>query len=578
MSYATSSGLASVLALGFAVACTGSITDGSSGPQGSGDASGSTNGGAQSNGGASGSGNATSASGNTSAGNASAGSVGTAQPSLLAARLRRLTRAEYDTSVAALLKTSQQLGKKFVADVRQGGYTMNADQRVGSDLAPQLQTAAETLAAEAVTNNLTTLAPCASGSDETTCAKTFISSFVTLAFRRPLTDVEQTGLLAVYSGARDGGAYKDGIQAVIGAVLQSPSFLYITELGDAASATTTLGQYEIAASLSYLVTGAPPDATLRKAAVDGKLTDTATRLSEAKRLLASDGAKAQLRRFVSEWLGVDVLSSTGKQETVYPNYVALLPSMQAEVDQFATQVTSSETDTLKSLLTADYSMAPSDLAQFYGISGSKRSAGGFMLSGTERAGILTTAAFMAVNGAQDSSHPVKRGANIRRRLFCQDIPRPSADVQQMIVFPAPSATLTTRQRYEAHLKNSVCAGCHTAMDPVGFAFEQFDGIGGFRTQENSVMVDPSGDLKGTDVDGHFDDAQGLIQKMASSSMVRDCYVRQVARFSTAETDDGVEASVRKVWDGLPDAQRLRLTDFMAAFVSDEFFVKRGVVK
>ena len=214
---------------------------------------------------------------------------------LLPARIRRLSNAEFDASTHALLGTSQSFASKMPADVRQGsfnaggfpaaGFTRNAAAVFGSVSAPQVESAADSLATEAVAK-VTTLAPCASGADPTTCAKTFISSFGARAYRRPLTTDEASGLLTVYQAGAKDQTYDDGIQLVETTVHQSEGFLNLTELGGPPSkGSVKLTSYEVAQSLSYFLTGGPPDATLQAAAAADGLQVPKAVGDQASRLL-----------------------------------------------------------------------------------------------------------------------------------------------------------------------------------------------------------------------------------------------------------------------------------------------------
>ena len=382
------------------------------------------------------------------------------------ARIRRLTNAEYDRTVAALLGTSMQPGLGFTPDSRQSGFTINADQRVDGVLADQLKLSAETLARQAVTERLASLVPCASAANEA-CAGTFIDSFGRRAFRRPLTPDEKSGLLDVFRIGIEGGAFADGIELVITAMLQAPAFLYLTELGtsSASGQLVTLTDHEAAAQLSYFLTGAPPDDALAGAADAGRLRDAAARATEARRLLSEAQARGQTRRLVEEWLGIDGLGATDKDAALYPRFRELRPAMLEETGSFIDEVLWRDQGSLGLLLTADFTVAPTALASFYGLAGG--GTGRLALAGVRRRGILHHASFLAAHAHADSSAPVIRGAVIRRKLFCQQLALPT-DPSIVVVFPPPDPSRTTRERYEAHVNNDTCRGCHALIDPIGF--------------------------------------------------------------------------------------------------------------
>jgi hypothetical protein len=490
------------------------------------------------------------------------------------ARIRRLTNAEYDRSVAALLGTTLQPGADFTPDSRQSGFTLNAEQRVDGVLADQLKLAAETLARQAVSQRLSTLVPCASSANEA-CAATFIDSFGRRAFRRSLTPDEKSGLIDVFRVGIDGGTFADGIELVITAVLQAPAFLYLTELGAAGAGgpLVTLTDHEAAAQLSYVLTGGPPDDTLAGAADAGRLRDGAARATEARRLLTQTHAGGQTRRLLEEWLGIDNLAVTDKDASLYPRFRDLRPAMLEETGGFIDEVLWRDNGSLGLLLTADFTVAPPAMASFYGLTGG--GTGRLALAGVRRRGILNHASFLSVHAHADSSAPVIRGAVIRRKLFCHQLTVPT-DPSVVIVFPPPDPTRTTRERYEVHVNNDLCRGCHTLIDPIGFAFEGFDGMGAARTTENGKPINTSGKLVGTDVDGDIADSVDLVARLGGSAQVRSCFARNVLRFGSAQASPGVEIQFQKVVAALPAAQQDKLLDLLVAFAGSDLFVNRRV--
>jgi hypothetical protein len=516
--------------------------------------------------------------GGGSTGGAGNGGGGTGQPNPgateIPARIRRLTNAEYDRTVAALLGTSTQPALAFTPDSRQSGFTINADQRVDGVLADQLKLSAETLARQAVTTRLATLVPCAAAANEA-CAGTFMDGFGRRAFRRPLTPDEKSGLVDVFRVGIEGGTFADGIELVITAVLQAPAFLYLTELGtsNTSGQLVTLTDHETAAQLSYFLTGAPPDDALAGAADAGRLRDAAARATEARRLLSETQARGQTRRLLEEWLGIDGLAATDKDAALYPRFRELRPAMLEETGSFIDEVLWRDAGSLGLLLTADFTVAPPALASFYGLSGG--GTGRLPLAGVRRRGILHHASFLAAHAHADSSAPVIRGAVIRRKLFCHQLTLPT-DPSIVVVFPPPDPSRTTRERYEAHVSNDACRGCHSLIDPMGFAFEGFDGMGATRTRDNNKPIDTSGTLIGTDVDGDIGDSMDLAMRLGGSAAVRSCFARNVLRFGSAQTNSGVEREFLNIVASLPAAEQDKLLDLLVAFSRSELFVNRRV--
>jgi hypothetical protein len=557
----------------------GSTTSGGAGP-GSGGSS---------LGGGSGSGGST-----PGGGGGSGGTVTTGSSDALPARIRRLSNAEYDASVRALLGTTSSPSKdfSFPPDAKQGpanspagaAFTVNDAQRVDPVLADKLDTAAQALIAEARANGkLVGLSPCSDQSavGGETCAKSFIQSVGTKAYRRRLIEGEVAGLLKAYHIGADGYTYTDGIAQVTRVLLQSPGFLYTTEIGEVgAGPSFVMTADEIATELSYLLTSGPPDDKLLQVAAAGSLTTPAARESEAKRLLATPAGHERFVRVVREWLGIDDVARREKSQNVYPEFAGLSQSMEKESRAFIEEVLFNGNGTLRDLLTADWTIADAPLATFYGAT----SAGDRQrtsLAGLNRRGILNQAAFLSVFASNNSSHPVFRGVAIMRRVACLPIPDPGS-LGIVVSFPATDASKTTRGRFEQHALDPKCASCHAAIDNLGFAFENFDGMGKWRTveKENGKTVDASVSLSiGSDLDGTYPGSAKLIDALAGSTSVKQCLARQLFRSTAGRSDASVKAAEDgfvELWKQLPEDQQGKLSDVLVTFVKSPTFIQRRV--
>jgi hypothetical protein len=514
--------------------------------------------------------------------------VGGAMAALIPARIRRLTNAEYDASVQALLGTQKTLAvSTFPPDARQGGFTLNDAQRVDPVLAKQLSAAAEALVAEATTSGtLTRLAPCADPQGGgPACAKTFIQSFGAAAYRRPLTDVEAADLAMLYAAGADGAAYVDGLGLVVRGALQSAGFLYLTELGDGAGPSPTpafdLGAFETASALSYLVAAGPPDEPLLQAARAGQLSGADAREQQARRLLATPAAETRLVRVVREWLGIDGVADVAKDTTVYPDFAGVRPSMDAESINFITEVTRAGTGTVAELLGASFSVIDGPLAAVYGVAlGTDKSAGGqarTSLEGVGRRGILNQGAFLSTFAHASETAPVLRGVAVMRRVGCLSVPSPTS-LNIVVTPPVPDPAKTTRQRFEIHATDKLCAGCHTAIDGIGFSFEGYDAMGRARTMDAGHPVDKATVVAtGADFDGSYADSDALAVALAASADVRTCVARQLFRASTGRSDGSIGASEDAfidVWRAQPAALQGNLVETIVAYVRSPSFTRR----
>jgi hypothetical protein len=510
----------------------------------------------------------------------------------LPARIRRLTNAEYDATVQTLFTTTLHPSEtySFPPDVRQGpsnspagaAFTVNDGQRVDPVLADKLDTAALALVAEARSNGtLTRLAPCSDPNQGEMCADTFVRSFGARAYRRQLTEDEVARLVTApnspYHVAADGHAYEDGIDLLARILVQSPPFLYLTELGEARGSgqTLVLSGWEIATAMAYLLTGGPADEPLLSKVAAGELLTEASRAAQAQRLLSTDAGKNRLIRIVREWLGITSVSRMEKAHSVYPDFSNLSTAMEQESHAFIEEVLNSS-GTLTELLGADWTVADEALSRVYGIP-TRGVAARTSLAPTTRRGILNQGAFLSVFATSSGSHPVFRGVSILRRVLCMETPDPGA-LGLVVNFPAADPSATTRQRFETHAVDAGCATCHSIIDPLGFAFEDLDGMGRHRTTENGLPIDASVTISlGADFDGSYPNSSELVSAMARSTQVKRCFARQLFRTTAARSDSSVRAAEDafvEVWEQLDTMARDRLVDVIVAYVQSPLFVER----
>jgi Protein of unknown function (DUF1592)/Protein of unknown function (DUF1588)/Protein of unknown function (DUF1595)/Protein of unknown function (DUF1585)/Protein of unknown function (DUF1587) len=467
--------------------------------------------------------------------------------------LRRLDRREYNNTVRDLLGDTSRPADRFPSD-RDSEFTFTHAGIVSSQDYSTIQDAAEVLSA-AAEKNVNTLAPCPAPPEEA-CARNFAVNFGLRAYRRPLVDREIESLVQVYREVRNAPIslpHAGGIRLMIQAILQSPAFLYHWEGGPNAPAlegkVVRFDHYQNASQLSYFIWGSMPDGALFDAAKAGKLGTQAELEGQARRMLDDPKARETVSEFVEQWLGLDQVAERPKDPKLYPEFTdPLKQAMIAEARAFVSNVVFEGSSTLSLLLTANFGFVNQPLAAVYGMTGVqgmdlKRAD----LSADQRSGLLTQAAFLTVTGATDGSHPVKRGKKVFERLLCGVLPPPPADVPN----PKPaSAGGTTRQRFAEHSANACAAGCHANLDPLGFAFEHYDGIGKFRTMDNGGAVDASGSFE---LDGKmvsYQNARELVQALAGSETVRACFATQWLRYALRRFEvEGDRASLEGIRAG-----------------------------
>jgi hypothetical protein len=449
--------------------------------------------------------------------------------------MRRLARAEYDNTVRAVLGVESQFGAAMVPDNVVGGFDNNVRAlSVSPLLADQLRTAADSIAAAAVAKP--EIVAC--DDDGIACAREFLLDRGFRIVRRIMTEEELNRWVGVYQvGVETAGSadrHRSGMELMLSAILQSPSFLYRSELGAKDEAGRyALSSYEIASELSYLFWAEPPDDSLWDDALNDRLKDPRKIEEQARRLLAAPNARAALDRFSVQWLAIDQLSVVAKDPGTYPELTdSLRAAMAEEVRRLVADVIQGG-GSFGDLLSAQYTYANAELAQFYGVPApTSPDASGFGrvdLSGSPRAGLLGLGAVLTAHGRPNGSSPIHRGKLVRERFLCQPLapPPPGLNAEPPPIDP----TATTREQYAQHRADPACAGCHDLMDPIGYAFEHFDGIGRFRADENGLTIDDSGEVSYTEsTDGTFQGLSGLSSKLAASSDAQLCFTTEWLRF------------------------------------------------
>jgi hypothetical protein len=499
-------------------------------------------------------------------------------PARTPARIRRLTRAEIDRSLAAVLVRPTSLpGSSLEREDAVDGYRTDASAlRVTGNFAEQLGAAAEGLSAM----NLNGLGDCysASGAIDARGLKT-LECLGKRAFRRPLSAEELADLKAVFDvGANEPAArsYDSGVRLVIAALLQAPSFLYRTELGPdgATDAEVKLTPYETASAISYLVTGGPPDAALLTAAERNELETPAQREAQVKRLYAAAEAKAQIGQFITQWLRTDEVDGLLKNEQVYQRFNPnLAKMMKAETEAFVRGVLTESDGTFQTLMTADFTWADAELGAIYGHTGGTRGTlARISLNPQQRSGLLTQAGLLATYADSDQTSPIRRGKLVRERILCQPLPPPPKEL--MIAPPAPDRGKTTRERFAIHSQNNACQGCHALIDPVGFIFENYDGIGALRATENGHPVDASARLTATrDLDGDYTGGASLARAIGASAEARQCFARNLLQFSIGRPLEQRECLLEEI-DGAFAQEGTRIDEVLLGLVRSERFVMR----
>lgn len=511
----------------------------------------------------------------------------TATPSVPPTPLRRLTRFEYANSVKTLLNVDVSAeAATLPVDEITNGFNNNAAVLTVSLLHAEKYVLIAEAAAKKAVADLATLTGCdAAVKGEDTCASEFAKKLGRRAYRRPTTADDEAALLAAYQAGKEGGSYTEGIEVMVRAVLQSPDFLYKLELTPPAQPTdrtVPLNQYEIASRLAYLLWSSGPDDALLDAAGKSELSTKEQVATRARAMLQDPRAKLALSEFYGQWLGTTRLDVTSKNTTLFPTFSeAVRADLIQELPKFLDFVMFQGDHKLATLLTSPQGYVTPALAPVYGVSAPSGGPALMQLPETQgRSGILTQAAFLSVQAHPDQTSPVLRGKFVRSKLLCQTPPPPPDDVN--ISVPEVSANSTARERFSAHSEaGSSCNGCHQMMDPIGFAFENFDAVGSFRTTENGKAIDVSGEVVGTTdpaLAGAFVGVKALGQKLAASKTVRDCVATQWFRFASGRSESEPDSCSIATLQESFNASQGDLVELAVGITQTESFWYRGVAQ
>jgi hypothetical protein len=462
--------------------------------------------------------------------------------------MRRLNSTEYNNTVRDLLGTSLRPADAFPPDEVSDGFdTIGATLAIPPSRFESYEAAAQSLVDElfalptADARRKAVISCSLDVGQEDVCGQQILSALMRGAFRRPPDAAEVTRFTALANTVRGlGGTAEEGLKAAMCAVLMAPQFVFRIEKDSAPGSVTAsaVSDYELASRLSYFVWASMPDQELFAEADAGHLTQQAGALTgQLERMLASPKAASLADSFAAQWLGLPALATKLPSVGVFPDYdPTLLSSAATETKRFFRELLEKDAP-VESLITADFSIIDPRLGKNYGIAVSGQDFVHTSLSGTPRVGILGQASFLLGTSHPDRTSPVKRGAWVLTNLLCAKPPPPPPGVEDLAA-PTPGGGTTLRQELEAHRAKPQCSSCHTLMDPIGLALENFDAIGRYRTEDNDVAIDARGTLpSGVMVNG----ARELALALAEDPRYAPCVTQQLLTYAVGRSFDNDEA-------------------------------------
>ncbi len=410
-------------------------------------------------------------------------------------------------------------------------------------------------------------------------AQEILARFATRAFRRPATPAEVARLVALVDLAeRDGERFEKGIQLAVEAVLVSPHFLFRVELDTRPGSPRTLTDLELASRLSYFLWSSMPDDELLGLAARGQLRQGKNLDLQVARMLKDPKSRALVENFAGQWLQTRSLSRVEPDRGRFEGFdEPLRLAMRREVELFFAAVVKDDRP-IADFLHADYTFLNERLARHYGISGVvgdnfRRVA----LADRNRGGVVTMASTLTVTSNPTRTSPVKRGKWILEEILGTPPPPPPpgiSDLPDDDDDDEKTAPASLRARLEKHRSDPGCAGCHSRMDPLGFALENFDAVGAFRLKDGEAPVDASGVLPGgATFNGPVELKAVLLTKIVPFSR---CLAEKLMTYALGR---GLEYPDRCVVERVAEATLAdggRFSRLVSGIVNSDPFQKRGI--
>lgn len=429
-------------------------------------------------------------------------------------QLRRLTARQYSAAVSSLLGVDASALPAIERVSPVGGFEeMGASYSSVSAMGvSQFEEAARAAAHAAFADNgpgRKRVACTPKDASDSACFEQLARSFGLQAFRRPLLDAEVSRYASLTQTIASATSDPwQGIEATVSAFLQSPNFLYLTEVAEPDPANKQryrFTSFEMASRLAYFLTGDTPDAQLLAAAADDKLLSSDEISKQAQRLLASDPARNAVRRFWSSLLSLDNLDTLARPSELYPEFTPTLgAALKQETMLVVDDLVFQRDGDYRQLFDQRETFVNPELAKLYGVS--LPAGADFMRvtlpDSSHRAGLLGHAGVLAARDHSDGTSPTRRGLFVLTRLLCQNLPlMPPANLQ---IPPPPMGLLTARERLEEHTTNPVCASCHRITDPVGLSLEHFNAMGVYHEDDRGMQIDDSGEIDGMKYHGEVE--------------------------------------------------------------------------
>ncbi|HEY0710105.1 MAG TPA: DUF1592 domain-containing protein [Polyangia bacterium] len=450
----------------------------------------------------------------------------------------RLNRVEYDNTTRDLFfGLPLKAAAAFPIDNFAEGFDNNAQELGMSNLLMEKYLDAADALVKAAFADATVrakLVPCRLDATDAAaneaCAQKSLATFLERAYRRPVAADDLAPYQKLMNTARGDGDRADvQLQLAMRAALVSPGFLYRVEPDPPQGKTRALGDFEIAARLSYFLWSSMPDDELMRQARAGALQKPDEVTRQVKRMLADGRAAALVDNLAGQWLYARQIPELTPDTTLFPGFDAgLRDAIRTEMTMFLREILLGGGSAL-TLLKANFTFANRRLAEHYGLPEARTLGTDFVrvpLTTDRRGGLLTQAGWLTVTSHPDSTSPVKRGKWILSELLCIEPPPPPPNVGDLTRVPQ---TGSLRERFSAHTNDPTCAGCHSLLDPLGFGLENYDAIGRWRDRDSGAAIDATGTMPGSNE--RFATPAELATAVQKDSRFARCLTRKLLTYA-----------------------------------------------
>jgi hypothetical protein len=418
-----------------------------------------------------------------------------------------------------------------------------------------------------------------SPAEERPCAERIVTRLAAMAYGRDVEEHDVSDLMAFYSMGAEEGGFEIGVRTALEAILASPHFLYRMEREPAELApgeAYRIADIDLASRLSFFLWGTNPDEELLRLARSGELSQEPVLRAQTARMLEDPRSEALAARFAAQWLRLQDLEKVSPDAFWFPNYSRqLMEAMRRETEVFFDQLVRQDRSLLE-LYTADYSFMNERLAQHYGISGVVGEAfRRVSYPANDRKGILGHGSVLVQTSLGNRTSPVLRGKWVMEVLLGTPPPPPPPDVPDLEKTEASvgGKTLTTRERLEKHREDPTCASCHSFIDPIGLALDNFDVTGKWRIREYGVPVDTRSTFyDGTPIETPGDLVEVLLKR--PEPLVRQ-FTENLMAFALGRTISYRDQPTVRAIASNAEQNGYRMSSFIHGVVmSDEFRMKQ----